>query len=180
MDMCMQWCQSEAWVIGFRGSALHPRQDWWFRFRLLAVVWQTFLGISWNWLNHVYILNHTPPTHTPPPKNKQQQHKFMNQMWNSEVTWCASQSNRLVCREKLSSVSMSVSHEQTSTLTHCMHSSGALPDTHPLESSGWLQLQSARHFPISQDISHNRSAEHVLTLSISQCTNRGTVRGAEN
>lgn len=88
MNMCTQWCQSKAWVIGFRGSAPQSRPDWWFRLRLLAVVWQTLLGTYWNRLNHVYLLKTTAP-----PAPSQKKETATAQVYESNMKlWC-----HLVC-----------------------------------------------------------------------------------
>lgn len=74
-------------------------------------------------------------------------------LWRSfsDACWYASQLNHLLCLEKLSSVSLSVSHEHNPWrwLTGCTPQERCT-ETHPLESSGWLHLQSALRFPIGQ------------------------------
>lgn len=70
---CLRWCQSKAWVIGFTRSALQSRQNWWFRFNLLAAVWQTC------WTREKSCLPLKTTTH------QRQLNKFMNQIWNSGV-----------------------------------------------------------------------------------------------
>lgn len=165
MNMCTQWCQSKAWVIGFRGSAPQSRPDWWFRFRLLAVVWQTLLGTYWNRLNHVYLLKTTAPP-APSQKKGQQQHKFMNQIWNSGVTWCASQLNHLLCLERLPSVP----ERFTWTYLNADSLHAFLRSAAWNASPGILWVTASSVSPSfsnqRQDISHNRSAERMLTLSI--------------
>lgn len=159
-------------VIGFTGSALQSRQDWWFRSKLLAAAWHTSLGTSWNRKSHVYLLKpqfwqELKKTQKTPAATEQVYESNMK-LWRhgSVASWYFSQLNHLLCLEKCYPACPWAFHLNATLDADSRHALlRSLPETHPLESSGWLHLQSALCFPRTRP---TMALQHTCSLWASE------------